>query len=138
MKVFYGKCGGALVELNSIIGDIYDASSNDDKWLDVGKRLFGYLGAEAGSLRIQAPGGGSVNVFEARPASDHYAEHYLRIDPVRAAICRLRPNSNLAATVLLDDELVERTQIRTVLRKSNAANLRDFERIGALLGSLRQ
>jgi len=29
-----------------------------------------------------------------------------------------------------------RTQIRTVLRKSNATNLRDFERMGALLGSL--
>jgi len=28
-----------------------------------------------------------------------------------------------------------RTQIRTVLRKTDAANLRDFERIGALLGT---
>ena len=29
-----------------------------------------------------------------------------------------------------------RSQIRTVLRKSEAANLRDFERIGAMLGSM--
>jgi DNA-binding NarL/FixJ family response regulator len=29
-----------------------------------------------------------------------------------------------------------RTQIRTVLRKTDAANLRDFERIGALLGTI--
>ena len=59
------------MEINSIIGDIYDASENDDNWLAVGKSLFAHLGADAGSLRLQAGGGKSVNVFETRAENDH-------------------------------------------------------------------
>jgi DNA-binding NarL/FixJ family response regulator len=100
------------VELNSIIGDIYDASSNDDNWRSVGKALFNYLGADAGSLRLRAGGGRSVNVFEARAGSDHYADHYLHIDPIRSALGRLAPRADGEAMVLLDDELVDSSHYR--------------------------
>lgn len=95
------------MELNSIIGDIYEASSNDDNWQTVGKNLLKYLGADAGSLRLQAGGGRSVNVFEAHPERDHYAEHFLHIDPIRSALSNLIPRADGEAIVLLDDELVE-------------------------------
>lgn len=98
---------GALVELNSIIGDIYDASENDDNWLAVGKRLFEHLGADAGSLRLQAGGGRSVNVFETRAENDHYVEHYLQLDPIRAALSSLMRRNEADGKVLLDEELVE-------------------------------
>jgi DNA-binding CsgD family transcriptional regulator len=99
------------VELNSIIGDIYEAGADDANWRTVGARLFKYLGADAGSLRLQAGGGRSINVFEAHPESDHYADHYLSIDPIRAALLKVTPGPDGEA-VLLDDELVDGAQYR--------------------------
>lgn len=95
------------MELNSIIGDIYDASENDDNWLAVGKSLFKHLGADAGSLRLLADGGKSVNVFEARAENDHYVEHYLQLDPIRSALFKLMRRNEADGEVLLDEELVD-------------------------------
>jgi DNA-binding NarL/FixJ family response regulator len=100
------------VELSSIIGNIYDASSNDDNWLSVGKALFNYLGAEAGSLRLLAGGGRSVNVFETRAESDHYADHYLRIDSIRSALCSLTQTADGEGKVFLDEELTDSSHYR--------------------------
>lgn len=95
------------MELNSIIGEIYEAGANDGNWQTVGKDLFKCLGADAGSLRLQMGRGRSVNVFEAMPESDPYAEHFLHIDPIRSALSKLMPRADGEATVLLDDELID-------------------------------
>lgn len=108
------------MELNSIIGDIYDASSNDDNWKSVGKALFNYLGADAGSLRLRAGGGRAVNVFETRAENNWYADYYLHIDPIRSALRRLSPRADGEAMVLLDDELMDSS------RHHHASFYRDF------------
>ena len=100
------------MDLNSVIGDIYEASTNENNWQSVGKTLFTCLGADAGTLRLQGDDGRSVNVFETRPDEDHYADYYLNIDPVRSALSKIAPRQDAEATVLVIDELVDSGRYR--------------------------
>lgn len=97
------------MDLNSVIGDIYEAASGDRDWMTVGTALFSFLGADAGTLRFHGLDGRSANVFQlSKPGEDRYTDHYLSIDPIRSAISRLRPERQGAAAVLVIDDLVDR------------------------------
>lgn len=96
------------MEINAIIGDIYDAGANDGDWLAMGKRLFNCLGADAGTMRLRRPDGQSVNVFEvSRSGETTYANHFSHIDPIRAAMARVTPAKGWPSAVMLSEELVE-------------------------------
>lgn len=96
------------MEINSLIGDIYDAGANDGDWQAMGKRLFNCLGADAGTMRLRRADGQSVNVFEVSRADEsQYADHYSHIDPIRAAMARVPATQDWQSAVLLSEDLVE-------------------------------
>lgn len=96
------------MEINSLIGDIYDAGANDGDWLAMGKRLFNCLGADAGTMRLRRADGQSVNVFEvSRSGESQYADYYSHIDPIRAAMARIPATQDWPSAVMLSEDLVE-------------------------------
>ncbi len=105
--------GMVLMELNAIIGDIYDAATSDPKWLAVGRALFSYLGADDGTLRFHGADGRSANVFQlSKPGEDRYTNHYLHIDPIRSALSHLSPQPDGACAVLVIDDLLDASLYR--------------------------
>ncbi|MGV3492000.1 MAG: hypothetical protein ACO1OG_11830 [Devosia sp.] len=101
------------MELSTVIGDIYDAGSSDRDWLEVGKKLFKCLGADAGSLRVRQADGHVVNVFQASEADEsQYTDYYSHIDPLRPAIAKLAPPTNWASAVMTPADLVDEDSYR--------------------------
>lgn len=95
------------MEVSSVIGDIYDASSNGGDWSGVGRKLFQFLGADAGTLRLKSAGGRLVNVLQpAVPGKDHYTDHYLHIDPIRPAVSRVVCTSDWLSAIVCCDDLI--------------------------------
>ncbi len=93
---------------SSIINDIYEASSSELDWHALGKELFDFFGAHAGSLRFKSADGRSANVFQpCGEASDKYENYYLHIDPVRAALTDMRPDPSPGETVVSVEEVVD-------------------------------
>lgn len=99
---------------SSIINDIYEASTGERDWFSLGKELFEYLHADAGTLRFQSADGRSVNVFQ--PCSDtgrdSYTDYYLHIDPIRSALHKMRHQTGRGETVVAVDEVVDRDLYR--------------------------
>ncbi|MDM9646356.1 hypothetical protein [Rhizobium sp. S163] len=91
-----------------IINDIYEASGSDSDWFSLGKELFEYLGADAGTLRFKSADGRSANVFQpCDEGSDPYTRYYLHIDPIRSAIADMRCDPKRGETVVSVDEVVD-------------------------------
>jgi DNA-binding NarL/FixJ family response regulator len=96
------------VELGSIIGDFYEAAANDGDWLSVGKALFSCLGADDGTLRVHGVDGRSANVFQlSKPGEDRYTNHYLKLDPIRAALAAISPRPDGRSAVFVIDDLLD-------------------------------
>src|SRR6218665_1359692 len=111
------------MELSSVIGDIYDAGSNDRDWQAVGKNLFNCLGADSGSLRFRGPHGRSVNVFQLEESGENrYTDYYSHIDPIRTAMTRVTAGGDWSRAVVTSSELVD----EEIYRKSEF--YRDFAR----------
>ncbi|SEQ41818.1 hypothetical protein SAMN05428969_3007 [Devosia sp. YR412] len=101
------------MDINAVIGDIYDLGSSQGDWLSIGRRLFKCLGADAGTMRFRQANGQSVNVFElSRAGETRYVDHYAHIDPIRAAISRIKPTSDWASAVAVSEDLVDDEQYR--------------------------
>jgi DNA-binding CsgD family transcriptional regulator len=101
------------MDCNSLISDIYDASTSDQDWSSLGQRLFRFFGAEAGTFRFRDGDGRYTNVFQtSSPDEDSYSSYYLHIDPVRSAISRMKPAASGAETVVLVDEVVDAERYR--------------------------
>lgn len=98
---------------SSIINDIYEASASERDWHALGKELFDFFGADAGTLRFESADGRSANVLQVcDETSDQYLNHYLHIDPVRAALADMRPNRSRGETVVSVDEVVDAAAYR--------------------------
>jgi DNA-binding NarL/FixJ family response regulator len=101
------------MDLNSVIGDIYDAGADERDWLSVGRTLFKYLGANAGSLRFRRADGQSVNLFEISEAGEaRYTDYYRHIDPIRSALTRIAPLHGSSSAVLVVEDLVDAAHYR--------------------------
>lgn len=101
------------MEFSSIIGDIYDAGSNAGDWKAVGRKLFSYLGADAGTLRLKRPNGLWANVFELSAEGEStYTDYYSHIDPIRAAISKVEPSGDWATSVAVVSDLVDEERYR--------------------------
>lgn len=106
--VAVGFAGRDDMENLSIIDDIYEVSTSERDWFSLGKELFEYFGADAGSLRLQDADGRTANVFQPCDAgTDPYSEYYLHIDPIRSALAQMRPNARGTETVVGIDEVVD-------------------------------
>lgn len=124
-----------VMELSSVIGDIYDAGSNDRDWQAVGKKLFNCLGADSGTLRFKNADGRSVNVFQLEETGENrYTDYYSHIDPIRTAMNQVMPGGDWSRAVVTPAELVD----EDLYRKSEF--YRDFARPNGqdhmLLGTL--
>ena len=103
-------------QYNSIVNDIYDASTGEVGWSSLRAKLFDLLGAEEGTLRFREANGQFTNVFRTGEAGeDLYAKYYLEIDPIRSAVSRMTVSDGGSETVLfhddvLDPELYHRTE----------------------------
>ncbi len=96
------------MDSNSIISQIYEASTNELDWVSLRKTLFEYLDAEAGTFRFRDADGRSANVFQtSEPGEDQYSRYYLHIDPVRSAISKMKPTPAGTETVVFVDEVVD-------------------------------
>ena len=90
------------MDINSVIGDIYDAGADEQDWLSVGRTLFTCIGANAGSLRFQRADGQSVNLFEMSEAGEaRYTDYYRHFDPIRSALTRIVPEQDWSSAFSL-------------------------------------
>ncbi|MBO9196981.1 hypothetical protein J5277_22980 [Rhizobium sp. 16-449-1b] len=104
---------GMHMDCNSLISDIYDASTSDQDWSSLGQRLFRFFGAEAGTFRFRDGDGRYTNVFQtSSPDEDSYSSYYLHIDPVRSATSHMKPAASGAETVVVVDEIVDSERYR--------------------------
>ena len=99
--------GAGIMEISSVIGDLYDAGSSGDDWSGVGRKLFQLLGANAGSLRVNREDGRSINLFEpTAPDEALYSDHYALIDPIRAAASRMVSTRDWPSAVMVTEDLI--------------------------------
>lgn len=92
---------------NSIINDIYGASTGELSWASLRVNLFDYLGAEAGTLRFKEANGQFTNVFRTgETGEDLYAKYFLDIDPIRSAVTRMKISDCGSETVLCHHEVL--------------------------------
>ncbi len=78
------------------------------------------------------------DISQPRSAPPRVFSELFGLSAAEGAVAAALLGGQTAGIVTRDREVsldTVRTQIRTVLRKTDAANLRDFERIGALLGT---
>jgi DNA-binding CsgD family transcriptional regulator len=100
------------MELNSLIGDIYDAGSSDQDWVAVGKKLSRCCGADAGSLRLSDVHGHPANVFEGEAQREAHYNAFLHLDPFRPAITRIDPQGDWSNAVKVTADLVDEEAYR--------------------------
>jgi DNA-binding CsgD family transcriptional regulator len=95
------------MDLNSVVGDIYDAGAGLQDWKAVGRRLYNLFGAQAGSLRVDDPCGESVNLFEPDATIESaYTDHFAHVDPIRPATRTLPLGGDWQSLVVTQDDLV--------------------------------